>query len=117
VGSACCSSAFRDDPVRLRERRHLGRQAALPVSVGCPEDRRIALVVSDQHHIHHVRERGYVKPPVRVPSILRELDKVNIFRKVPPLELAERHVLTVHDEGYYAYFKRVCAALPPGKSL
>ena len=38
----------------------------MPVSAALPADERIALIVSDRHTIHHVRERGYVEAPVRI---------------------------------------------------
>ncbi len=110
-------SSFRDDPVRLREPRYLKRHTPV-VSVGeLSADRRIALVVTDHHHVHHVAERGYVESPVRVRSILRELDRVDLFRPVRPRTHSERHILAVHDSGFYWYLKRVCAQLPAGKSL
>jgi hypothetical protein len=45
-----------------------------------PEKKKIWLAVNDRHSIHHVRERGYVESPVRVKSILKELEKSGLFR-------------------------------------
>ena len=110
-------TSFRDDPVRLREPRYVKREVPIAVSGKTSGDRGITLVVSDQHHIHHVRERGYVESPVRVASILRELDRTDLFQRVPPRRFAEKHILAVHDAGFYSYLKRVCAGLPVGKSV
>jgi acetoin utilization deacetylase AcuC-like enzyme len=110
-------TSFRDDPVRLRELRHVRRDLPASVSGSISADRRMALVVSDHHQIHHVHERGFVESPVRIASILRELDRVDLLRRVPPRSFAERHILAGHDAGFYRYLKRICAVLPAGKSV
>jgi acetoin utilization deacetylase AcuC-like enzyme/GNAT superfamily N-acetyltransferase len=110
--------SFTDDPVRLREPRYIKQQtAAITVAGPRSPDRRIVLVVNDRHHIHHVHERGYVESPVRINSILRELERVDLFLRVSPRHFGEKHILDVHDPSFVSYFKRVCEDLPPGKSI
>jgi GNAT superfamily N-acetyltransferase len=54
--------SFKDDPVRLRPLRYLSSKTERPTPVpDIPNDQRIALVIHDQHAIHHVREQGYVE--------------------------------------------------------
>jgi len=84
---------------------------------GGANHRRIALVINDRHAIHHVKERGYVESPVRIRSILRELERTDLFETVPPHEFPEKYLRTVHDPSYLAYFKRICQNLEPDKSV
>ncbi len=109
--------SFADDPVRLREPRHVTQERPLSVPAHRSADQRIVLVVNDRHHIHHVHERGYVESPVRINSILRELERVDLFLRVSPRHFGEQHILDVHDQGFVTYFKRICEDLPPGKSI
>ncbi len=109
--------SIQEDPVRLRPLRYL-KPDKLP---GMPQVtgrlRRIALAVNDKHDIHHVRERGYVESPVRIRSILKELDKLPVFEKIAVAEYSEKHIRAIHDGDYIDYFKRMCQTLPPGKSV
>lgn len=109
-------ASFRDDPVRLREPIYRAEPAAPPPHVR-PRAPRIALVINEKHHIHHVRERGYVEAPVRIPAILRELDRTDLFEKIEPKHFPEAHIRAVHDPRFVDYLKRVCAGVKPGKSL
>ncbi|MHB8765979.1 MAG: GNAT family N-acetyltransferase [Deferrisomatales bacterium] len=109
--------SFRDDPVRLREPRYWREEPPLPVRRIPSAERAIALVVNDQHHIHHVRERGYVESPVRVGSILKAIEPTGLFERLEPVHYSERHVKAVHDPDYVEYLRRVCANVAPGKSV
>ena len=106
-----------DDPVVLRKPRYTRKKALATSPSDLPEMKKIWLAVNDRHSIHHIRERGYVESPVRVKSILKELDKSGLFRMGRVREYADRHILEVHDSNYYKYFKKVCANLPKGKSV
>ena len=109
--------SFRDDPVRLREPRYI-KAAASPPPIALPSrHRRIALVVNDRHDIHHVRERGYVEAPVRIASILKEIEPTGLFERFPPEDFGERNILMVHDADYVEYFKRVCKNVGSGRSV
>ena len=69
-----------DDPIRLREPRYVKRRAPKG-EVRASSEPRIALVLNDDHVIHHVQERGYVEAPVRIRSIMAELDAVRSVRE------------------------------------
>jgi acetoin utilization deacetylase AcuC-like enzyme len=109
--------SFRDDPVRLREPRYVRLEKVKSVGTSVPQDKRIAVVVNDQHAIHHVRERGYVESPVRIRSILSHLERTDLFARVEPRRFPQKHVRCVHDGDYVDYLKRVCASLNPGESV
>ena len=110
--------SFRDDPVRFRPLRYLRPQApTAPPRHIIPADRKIALVVNDKHDIHHVRERGYVEAPVRIRSILRELDRTPYFHRVAVRRFSEKHIRAVHDPDFVSYLKAVCAKLPEKQAV
>ena len=109
--------SFVDDPVRLRAPRYGPPRQPAPVTPVILADRKIVLIVNDQHDIHHVRERGYVESPVRIPSVLKAIEPTGLFRQVPPRRYGERHIRGVHASSYVDYFKRVCADMPAGKAI
>jgi len=108
--------SFHDDPVLLRAPRYRKKSAAEP-KPGIDRRQRIALVVNERHEIHHIRERGYVESPVRVRSILRELEKTTLFQPLRPRTYAEQFLTSTHDRDYVEYFRKVCHGLPAGQSL
>ena len=109
--------SFQDDPVKLRKPRYIGKRPPIPVKISIPLDKRIRLVINDRHGIHHVEERGYVESPVRIDSILEELETTNLFHKVSPRHFAEKRIKAVHRSPFVDYLKRVCASLDPDKSI
>ena len=74
-------------------------------------------MVNDRHDIHHIRERGYVEAPVRIASILKELEPTGLFQRLPPREHPEQRLKEVHDPALVDYLRRACREVPPGKSL
>ena len=108
--------SFRDDPVRLRPPRYV-RQEPRTVIRTIPPDRKIILIVNDRHEIHHVKERGYVEAPVRISTILKEIEPTRLFETVPARHFSEKYIRQVHDSRFYDYFKKVCETMEPGKSL
>jgi acetoin utilization deacetylase AcuC-like enzyme len=78
---------------------------------------RIAVVVSDQHSIHHVREHGYVESPARIKSILKVLQASPEFTFLPTRHFGEDAVLSVHSRAYVEYFKRVSQQIPDSAPL
>jgi acetoin utilization deacetylase AcuC-like enzyme/GNAT superfamily N-acetyltransferase len=108
--------SFKDDPVALRPPRY-SKKVPVETRPDVSRLQRIALVVNERHEIHHVRERGYVEAPVRVRSILRELDKTSLFQALPPRTYSERFLTSTHDRDYVEYFRQVCRDLPAGQSL
>jgi hypothetical protein len=70
------------------------------------------LVVNEGHEIHHVRERGYVQAPVRIPTILNELPRAAPFARLVASGYGERYIRSVPDGPYVDYLKRACAQVP-----
>jgi acetoin utilization deacetylase AcuC-like enzyme/GNAT superfamily N-acetyltransferase len=103
--NAMVVESFQDDPVQVRARKHRSTGAAVKAA---PAESRIALVVSEVHEAHHVREDGYVEAPVRINAILRELHRAELFERVPTREFAEEFITAVHDADFVRYLKRVC---------
>ncbi len=110
-------ASFSDDPIRLRPPQYVKLQQPEKFRPATGKFKRIALAINDQHDIHHIKERGYVESPVRIRSILKELDKVDIFEKIEVENYAEKHLRAVHSADYINYFKRMCQTLEPGKSV
>ncbi len=107
--------SFRDDPVRLRPPRYVHKGVAKqPTASTHPA---VALVVSERHAIHHVRERGYLESPVRVDAILRELEPSGLFLRVPTRHFPERELREVHDAAFIDYLRKVSATVPEGRSV
>lgn len=110
-------NSITDDPVAIRSPQYTRRKLLPEPATAISEKKKIWLAVNDRHTIHHVRERGYVESPVRVKSILRELDKSGLFRMGKIREYSEKHILDVHDSNYYNYFKKVSQSIPKGQSV
>jgi acetoin utilization deacetylase AcuC-like enzyme/GNAT superfamily N-acetyltransferase len=109
--------SFVDDPPQLRAPRYAARSAD-PVPVRrIDADKGIALLVNDGHDIHHVRDRGYVEVPVRIPAILDELNKTRLFTRIEPRHTPEILIKRVHAADYVDYLREACAHLPAGKSI
>lgn len=107
-------NSIQDATLALRPPRYVKTAAiAKPVSTHVP----YPLVVNDRHDIHHVRERGYVESPIRIPAILEELRKGNLFREIQPRAFPERWIRAVHDGGLVNYIERACKEAPEGKSV
>ncbi|MDD2557148.1 MAG: histone deacetylase family protein [Desulfuromonadaceae bacterium] len=110
-------ASFSDDPIRLRPPQYVKVQQTEKLRPATGKFKRIALAINDRHDIHHIKERGYVEAPVRIRSILKELDKLDIFEKIEVKNYAEKHLRAVHSVEYINYFKRMCQTLEPGKSV
>ena len=109
-------ASISDDPVQLRAPRY-GRRTSSAVAARRRLDARISLVVNDRHDIHHMRDRGYVEAPVRVPAIRAELDASGLFEPIMPKRFADSHILAVHDSGLVDYLRRACAEVGEGRSV
>lgn len=109
-------ASFGDDPVRLRPLRYV-KPEVIRSAVAPPPGEMIALVVSDRHEIHHVRERGYVESPVRVASILEVIEPTGWFERVAVRPHAEKRLKEVHDPAFVNYLKRVCASIKAGRAV
>ncbi len=109
--------SINDDPIRLRPPRYVRRSTEKPVKTTHVLAGAIPLIVNDKHQIHHVRERGYVEAPVRVKSILGELEQTGLFHRVSPRHFNERFIGAVHDGRLIDYLEKACKGVPPGKSI
>ncbi|MEX2173360.1 MAG: histone deacetylase family protein [Pirellulaceae bacterium] len=108
--------SIRDDPVRIRPVRYAKARAAAVVVLARPSDR-IVLVVSDKHRVHHIRERGYVESPVRIGSILRELNASGLMEQITAREFSLDHITAIHNAEFVEYLRRASELAPPGKSV
>ncbi|MGI5914534.1 MAG: hypothetical protein ACOX5K_07455, partial [Bacteroidales bacterium] len=108
--------SVRDEEVQLRPFRYLKR-AEKNWRIEIDSNKKIVLYINEKHDIHHVRERGYVESPVRIKSIKKEIMGTNLFIEKRPNEYPEKFILSVHDKGYFDYFKKVCSGIPEGKSV
>ena len=75
------------------------------------------VLVSPQHRLHHVRERGYVERPVRVDRILQSIAGLPGVDVVPVVEHGLEPILAVHDEDFVRYLERVCSKLEPDDAV
>ncbi|MDH4124434.1 MAG: histone deacetylase family protein [Gammaproteobacteria bacterium] len=107
--------SIKDDPVRLRAPRYLKAEEK-PQSVQ-PKQLRIALVINDQHSIHHVNDRGYVEAPVRIPVITKELAKSKVFESIAPRSYGIGVIEQVHKPEFVQFLRRACENVPPGQSV
>jgi acetoin utilization deacetylase AcuC-like enzyme/GNAT superfamily N-acetyltransferase len=106
-----------DDPIRLREPRYTKSRRAVKGEVPATTEPRIALVLNDDHTIHHVQERGYVEAPVRIRSILSELNASGLFERVPAKRYSDRHIRAVHEGRLVDYIRKACLLAGPKKSI
>ncbi len=107
-------ASVEDKTLNLRRPRYGGEK---PEAALKPNALVMPLVVNDKHDIHHVRERGYVEAPVRVKSILAELDKCVFFKPTEAKHFGDRHIKAVHDPRLVDYIEKACADAPDGKSV
>jgi acetoin utilization deacetylase AcuC-like enzyme/GNAT superfamily N-acetyltransferase len=110
-------ASFQDDPVRLREPLYTKNEQPIPVRQAVPPDRKIHLVVNESHFIHHVKEKGYAQSPVRIKTILLQIESTGLFQRIKSKRFSEKHILDVHDRRFVSYVQRVCADLEPGESV
>jgi len=106
--------SFRDNPSQLRPLRYIRPKKR---AISPTKHHGIALVVNEGHDIHHVKDRGYVEAPVRISAILHEIGKSELFKRVAPRRMPEKHIKDVHDKNYVDYLHRACATLPLSKSI
>ncbi len=112
------TESFKDDPVLIREPKYVIHEKPLSGGSVRSLERTIALVLTDQHEIHHVHERGYVESPVRVRSILKGLEGMEqMIDRIPPQHFSERIIKEVHDGAFVEYLKRVCNRIEKGRSV
>ncbi|MCX7679292.1 MAG: histone deacetylase family protein [Spirochaetes bacterium] len=108
--------SIKDDPIVLRQPRYIKSEADRQIKK-IPDDMKIVLICNEGHEIHHIRERGYVESPVRIKTILAELDKTNLFFKMMPKRFSEKWIREVHSADFVNYFKKVTMAMSKEQTL
>ncbi len=97
--------------VTLRPFQYLKTEKIRDVNQTIHADKKISMVINEDHLIHHVRERGYLESPVRVKSILKELNKLSIFDTTPSKHFSDKHMENVHDGNYLEFLKKICESI------
>jgi acetoin utilization deacetylase AcuC-like enzyme len=64
-----------------------------------------------------VRARGYVEAPVRIPTILNELNKQPFFNVLETDTFSDKYILETHSKLLVNYLKAVCEKLRPDKAI
>ena len=109
-------NSVKDDPIQLRPYQYK-KKVEKVFSGKLMSRKKIFLIVNDKHELHHIKEVGYVESPVRITSIIREIENTEMFRQGKISEYPDKFILEVHDKGYVNYFKKVCSEMKPGKSV
>lgn len=109
-------NSMADEPLLIRPPKYM-KDESNHHAVTVPDDRKIPLLYNEGHEIHHIRDKGYVESPVRIKSILKEIDKSDLFVKYKAKHYSERYITAVHDKDFVNYFKKASASVPPGMSL
>jgi acetoin utilization deacetylase AcuC-like enzyme/GNAT superfamily N-acetyltransferase len=109
-------NSFTDDPIQLRPYTYIKNRTP-HVYPRIPRDKKIVLCVTDGHAIHHIKNHDYAEQPVRVGAILEELDKTDLFERVPRKHFSDKHILAVHDKRFVNYFREVALAIDPETPL
>ncbi len=108
--------SVRQDPVQLRPLRYVRREAN-----GHLAPSRLlkffALISTEGHRIHHVRERGYVERPARVDALRQALVETGLFDDLPAHHAGEDLIRAVHDSDFISYLKVVCEGLQPARPV
>jgi acetoin utilization deacetylase AcuC-like enzyme len=109
--------SVKDNPVKLRPPKYNKSEREEVFPKMRDQAFKIQLFVNGKHQIHHIKEIGYVESPVRVKTILKEIQKLNITVERKVEEYPEKYILDVHDRRYVNYFKTVCMNLDGEKSV
>lgn len=103
-------ASFEDDPVRLRPPRHTRAPAPIPGLLP------IEVVTTEEHRIHHVRERGYIERPARVSAVLSGLASLPVHR-LPAERAPDSAVTSVHGGEFVDYLRTICLELPESETV
>jgi acetoin utilization deacetylase AcuC-like enzyme/GNAT superfamily N-acetyltransferase len=77
----------------------------------------LKVLVTPQHQLHHVRERGYVERPVRVERILQQVRSLAGVEIVDVAEHGEEAITAVHDPDFVRYLRDVSRKLVEGQAV
>ncbi|MEQ8304568.1 MAG: hypothetical protein RIB47_14330 [Cyclobacteriaceae bacterium] len=103
-------ASIQGNTVSQRAAKYASREKYIEIKKEIPSDKKIGLVVNEGHLIHHVKDRGYLESPVRVKTILRELEKVKIFERAAAKNYPDSWVEEVHYPDFVNFLKKDCAA-------
>jgi acetoin utilization deacetylase AcuC-like enzyme len=70
-----------------------------------------ALVLSEAHASHRVRDRGYVERPERIGALVESVSSLGLFVRLPTRHFSDAHILAVHDRDFVRYLKEACETL------
>lgn len=102
----------------LRPARYIRAPTIEPKAAVPALTKSVPLVINDLHEVHHIaHDRGYVEAPVRVPTILKEIEKTGLFQTAPARAFPDRHILEVHNPSLVDYIRRACAEAPEKRSV
>ncbi len=107
--------SINDSPVKLREFKYIIKER--PIHNNDATKNEIALIINDKHDIHHIKEKGYIESPIRIKSILKEIEKLNAFKVLPSKGFPDKSITDIHSPKYFNYFRTICDKLPEGKSI
>ncbi len=108
-------NSIADNHFKLREYQYLKKENITYNNLAVKKE--IALTINDNHDIHHVKEKGYIESPVRIKSIVSQIEKLNAFQIQPARNFPDKLICEVHSAKYYNYFKAVCKKFPEGESI
>jgi len=108
-------SSIRDNPVKIRDFKYIIKERPIEKNIHVKDE--IALIINDKHDVHHIKEIGYIESPIRIKSILKEIEKLNAFKIRPSRGYPDKYITQVHNIKYFNYFKTICDTLPAGKSI
>ncbi len=103
-----CDSVV-DSPVRVRKPTHSTPEEKKPKVP--PRLHPLKVISSDEHNIHHVRERGYVERPARVDVILKALNVLPDVEHLPVHNYGEGPIRAVHDVDFVNFVRNYCHEL------
>lgn len=108
--------SFKSDPVDIRPFKYIKQRRTYQYP-SISLDKKVELCVSDAHSIHHIKDHGYVELPVRLSTILDELERSDLFERIAEKKFSDKYILDVHDRRFYNYFKEVALSIEPERSI
>ena len=75
------------------------------------------VLITPQHQLHHVRERGYVERPVRVDRIMHHIKTLAGMAVVEVQDHGVEPITEVHDPDFVRYLEEVSSKLPAGQAV
>lgn len=108
--------SFKADPVCLRENRYFKNHVQIH-KIRKKSKNRIALFMNPRSSLHHVKDRGYVETPVRIPAIVKEILKTDLFELKKHRRVSEKLITRVHDPAMFNFLKRAARELKDNQTV